>query len=424
MREGDAPKGSHGPVPGLPDQIHLSWAHDPATSFSVVWHTGSQENPATVEYRVAGQGAWQRISGVSYPSPGKGILHRVDVLGLEPNTVYEYRVSADAGASLDMSQVFKTRTPPPTGSHEDFDLVFFCDTGLIGRPDGLTNGTRQVMDEIKKDAPLFLLGGGDYAYGNKDGRFEAMGDAIDEWFRQWQPVLPWQPLMAQYGNHEIRLRECFDDWAPRFAHPQGHAGGRSYSFDVGDVHFAAFFNPCSAVPLEPDHVAWLERDLAMARQRGVRWLIVFQHAPVYGHGSSHPAHPEHRAALVPIFERYGVDLHLSGHDQNYERTLPLRHPNGIPTPGSQDRSHYSQGSGVIYAKVSPAGKKSERGFDFSHFTTEQQPFMAVRDDTMHHYAIVAVHGHGELEVTTYGVTGDGSPRKVIDHFVITAAPAR
>ena len=57
---------------------------------------------------------------------------------------------------------------------------------------------------------------------------------------------------------------------------------------------------------------------------------------------------------------------------------------------------YEAGTGVIYAKVSPAGKLSEFRNDFSRFTTEQQPFIATRDDTAGHYALITVRSVGEL----------------------------
>ncbi len=165
-------------------------------------------------------------------------------------------------------------------------------------------------------------------------------------------------------------------------------------------------------------MAWLDEDLTKARARNPRWLIVYQHDSIYGHGTSHPANPRVRAAVAPLMEKHGVDLHLSAHDQNYERTFPLT---GVPdrvTVCDHDLQRYVKGNGVIYAKISPCGKMSEIGNKFSTFTEPQQPFMAVRDDTAHHYAMVDVTASGELAVTVYSVVGDGSPKTLLDRFVI------
>lgn len=153
----------------------------------------------------------------------------------------------------------------------------------------------------------------------------------------------------------------------------------------------------------------------------MRWLIVFQHQPIYAHGHSHPADPEICELLAPIFEKHLVDLHLSGHDQNYERTYPLIGVPDNPSPTCDSRDSYKAGAGVIYAKVSPSGKMSEIQDDFSRFTAEQQRFIAVRDDTVHHYALITVRATRELVVNIYSVVGDGAPKTALDSFCVVAS---
>lgn len=400
---------------GLPDQIHLSWDDNPATSLTVTWHTASPNNPATVQFRPAGSSPdWSSAAGESIKSPGDGWLHRAHIKGLSPDTRYEYRVSSDHGVTPAASHTFDTRTAP--AGRAGFTAAFVSDTGLIGRIDGNTTGTRRIMEEISRVRPLFVLGAGDYAYANRDKRSRKAGDAVDEWFVQWQDVIARMPLMAQYGNHEIFLDETFDDWAPRFAHPAGHDDGRNFSFDVAGVHFTGLFVPGNN--LTDPQLAWLDADLASARQRGARWLVVFQHEPIYAHGRSHPARPPIRAKLAPIFERRAVDLHLSSHDQNYERTYPLL---GVPDQikiTSQSPDRYRQGEGVIYAKVSPAGKRSEIGNQFSRFTTAQQPHIARRETGFHHYALLHVTAGGELKLEVFRLPdGEGAP-SLVEAFTI------
>ncbi|MDP6042175.1 MAG: metallophosphoesterase family protein, partial [Candidatus Latescibacteria bacterium] len=389
------------------DQIHLSWSQDPATSLTATWHTESENVSPTLTYRCLSD-EWRDVTGETFPSPGSGYLHRATLKDLSTDTSYDYRVSN--------GPIYRTRTAP--GQLSDFTFAFICDTGLIGRLDGNATGTRQIINEVLRDHPTFILGGGDYAYGNKDGRFENMSDTIDTWFLQWQDVLAQHPFMAQYGNHEIHLVERYENWAPRFAHPEGFDENRNYSFDVGNVHFTSIFLPKNN--LTEEQLAWINADLETARKKNTPWLFVFQHESIYGHGTSHPARPENRAALAPIFEHHKVDLHLSCHDQNYERTFPLTEVPDNPTPGSTDLHNYSKGKGVIYAKVSPSGKKSEIGHQFSQFTTEQQDFMAVRDSTAHHYALVHVRAAGEITVEVFNVKGDGSSKKLLDTFTISS----
>lgn len=408
-------------MPGPASQIHLSWTQETSTSLTVVWHTPFGNRSALAEYRKLGSKTWKRIAGVTKPSFDRGMLHQATITGLVPATAYEYRVSGDESIEPRMSKTFYTRTAPPLGP-ADFCFAFLCDTGLIGRSDGNATGTKQIIDEVLSDCPLFVLGGGDYAYANRDGRYGTVGDAINAWFLQMQPVLTRFPFMAQYGNHEVYLKERFRDWSPRFAHPQGFDGGKNYSFDVGDVHFTALFVPGPWLAIE--QLLWLDADLAQARDRGMRWLIVYQHEPIYGHGHSHPARPEVRKILAPVLEKHRVDLHLSGHDQNYERTYPLVGVPDSPTPTSSSQNYYDAGKGVVYAKVSPGGKMSEIRNDFSRFTTEQQPFIAIRDDTAHHYALVKVCATGEIKVNVYSVVGNGAPKLLLDSFRIVDSSRR
>ncbi len=410
----------------IPTQIRLSWQDDPARTLSITWQTRGKDNPNSAEFREIGSQTWQQASGIAIAAPrdrllpGNGWMHRVTLASLRPDTAYEYRVSADLGAKRGWSPVFQTRTAP-VSSDAEFSFAFLCDTGIAGRPDGNANGILGVIDAIREIAPTFILGGGDYAYANRDGRFASSNDAIDAWFMQMQPLLARFPFMAQYGNHEILLRETFAQWVGRFAQPSGVDGGRSYAFDVGDIHFTALYAIGYGLPSKV-LLDWLERDLAAARAAGAKWLIVFHHEPVYGHGQSHPAVPEFRALVAPIYETHGVDLAINCHDQSYERTFPLTDVPARPTVASRSLTDYEAGSGVIYAKVSPSGKMSERAYDFSRFTTPQQDFMAVRNDTAHHYALITRESSGDLRYKAFRLDPAGGGPSELDGFRIRQRP--
>jgi hypothetical protein len=71
---------------------------------------------------------------------------------------------------------------------------------------------------------------------------------------------------------------------------------------------------------------WLERTLREAREDpGVDMIVVFMHQCAMstskaGNGSDLGI----RRAWLPLFDRYEVDLVLSGHEHDYERTFPVR----------------------------------------------------------------------------------------------------
>lgn len=407
-----------------PQQIHLSWRGAPDRSLAVTWVTRSAKNPNKAQYRPAGQSDWREVVGRSRPlprsglAPAAGVLHQVDLEGLAPDSDYEYRVSSDAGALRPWSSVRRTRTAPRNGP---FAVAFIADTGQEGRIDGLGNGVRGILRAVQGENPLFILGGGDYAYADRDGRFTDPNLAIDSWFRMMEPLISEKPFMAQYGNHEVRLTERLRLWKPRFAHPPGLNDGDCYSFDIAHAHFTGILAD-GHNDLGPDLTKWLDQDLSAARERGSEWLIVFQHEPIYGTGRSHPARPEARSALAPIFVRHNVDLHLSAHDQSFERTFPLVGDPERPGVTLTEASVYPKGAGVIYAKVSPSGKMSEIGHDFSKLPDEKADYVAVRDDAAHHYAIVSVDRQA-LDVRVVAIRPDGGATQTIDRFRIEA-PSR
>ena len=71
-------------------------------------------------------------------------------------------------------------------------------------------------------------------------------------------------------------------------------------------------------------LTWLKEDLAGTTQE---WKIAFWHHPPYTKGShdsdSENALADMRQNLVPILERGGADLVLTGHSYSYERSVLL-----------------------------------------------------------------------------------------------------
>lgn len=398
------------------DQVHLAWVGDPSTTLAVVWRTGDTATPSKVRYRKAVSTTWLAAAGVERTSGTTGTLHQVNLSGLRPSTRYEYRVRGDGGT---WSKIFSVRTAPPPGP-ADFDVVYFADTGLVGRLDGLATGTQQVVDAIAAMNPLLVLAGGDYAYYDTDKRFGTLENTIDSWFNQVQPVASRSPTMPTYGNHEVLLGEGYRPWADRFPTPQGWNGRRAYSLDVGDAHFVSVFAPWGSDPLPSRQLDWLEQDIAAAKSRGQRWIVPYMHVSAFADGTNHHSNLQLRAQLGPVFEQNGVKLVLSAHDQAYERTYPLTNIGTTDTPTSASKGCYTMDDGVTWVKVSPGGKLSNISGGFSPFATDPPPaWTAYRNNTTHVFSKLSVRASGSIGVHTYGVKGDGTPPILLDGFRYT-----
>jgi hypothetical protein len=404
-------------------QIHLSWTVDPATSLTVVWRTYDTSIASTVQHRRLGDATWTSTTGQLKPSGTTGTLHEATISGLLPATGYEYRVLRDGGT---WSEVFTTRTAP-AGGPADFDFVYFADTGLIGRTDGLAAGTQQVITDIANLDPLLALGGGDYISYNSDKRYGTLDASIDAWFKQSEPFLTRSVFMPTFGNHEVRLGESYDAWISRFALPASQTDNfRVGSFDVGEVHFVSILTDSDVATLPQSRVDWIVSDIQDAHARGQKWVIPYTHISAFSDGSSHPSNINLRNQLAPIFEQLNVAIVISAHDQNYERTFPLINADTeTPVVTDQNLTGYDQADGVIWLKVGPGGKLSDQnGGGFSTFQTYPPPYWtAARDDTMHHFARFRVSANGILTTEIYATPGDGTPSVLYDSFTYSLAGA-
>jgi hypothetical protein len=398
-----------------PDQVHLAWVGAPSTTLTVVWRTWDTATASAVQYRPAGSTTWRQATGAERTSGTTGKLHQVNLSRLTPSTSYEYRVQGDGGT---WSEVYSTRTAPVPGP-ADFDVIYFADTGLVGREDGLATGTKQLIDEIAAINPLLVIPGGDYAYFDHDKRYGTLENTIDAWFNQVQPIASRSPMMPTYGNHDVRvkLHEGYKPWANRFPTPKGWNGRRAYSFDVGDVHFISVFAVDDRNPLTTEQVSWLKNNIAAAKAAGRRWIIPYMHVSAFADGNNHPSNLKLRAQLGPIFESNGIKLVLSSHDQAYERTYPLADIGASDTPTSTSASCYEMSDGVTWVKISPGGKLSNKNDGFSQFRTNPPPaWTAYRNNTTHVFSRLSVRASGSIQVDTYGIKGDGTPPIILDTF--------
>jgi hypothetical protein len=92
-----------------------------------------------------------------------------------------------------------------------------------------------------------------------------------------------------------------------------------YSFDEGPAHFAVVdsngYCPIDNAAL----IAWLERDLNASK---APWKFVCMHAPMFHSSPQHFVEQKMRL-LGPVLTRCAVDVVLSAHVHNYQRSRPM-----------------------------------------------------------------------------------------------------
>ncbi|MGO8788884.1 MAG: metallophosphoesterase [Terriglobia bacterium] len=71
--------------------------------------------------------------------------------------------------------------------------------------------------------------------------------------------------------------------------------------------------------MDPAQRDWLEEELRGATSSG---KIAYFHHPLYSDGRFHGPDTDLRASIKPLFEKYAVNVVLSGHEHVYERINP------------------------------------------------------------------------------------------------------
>ncbi|MGC4045523.1 MAG: metallophosphoesterase [Armatimonas sp.] len=134
----------------------------------------------------------------------------------------------------------------------------------------------------------------------------------------------------------------------------------NYSFDYGDIHFLCLDANTYIDPRDESLQHWIEQDLKSTR---ATWKFVVYHHPAFNVGEKH-YREQHMRHFSPLFERNGVDMVLSGHEHNYQRTMPLKF---VPSPQQPEKGLMVPGTFTV--DVSFDGKTNTRPKGILYITT-------------------------------------------------------
>jgi predicted phosphodiesterase len=183
----------------------------------------------------------------------------------------------------------------------------------------------ETVDLMINSKINLALGLGDYSYGSVS-EFEPVVDTLKA---------AGIPFKGVQGNHDS------NSYAKLFGQPS-----MMDAFDAG-------LSRIILLNTEESYSAntqFLENQLKNTKQP---WKIVAMHNPLYTSPSNHPEEKELASRLQPLFDQYGVDLVIYGHNHNYER---IKLPDKVTVyiqAGTGGESHYDiegsrKGGGVEY----------------------------------------------------------------------------
>ena len=306
--------------------------------------------------------------------------HEIRLTGLKPGTRYYYNIGTQN--SLHYSGPDYWFVTPHT--RDDPSPVRFIVLGDPGYPGQNQKNVRDAflnwvkLHPREQLAPFdLLLTTGDNAYrSGTNEQFEL------DFFEPYETILRNVPVWPVYGNHDSRRSTFYSIFSlPVDAESGGVASGTEhyYSFDYNQVHFIILDTEDSDLSQNSPMLDWLKRDL---KQNHQTWAVALFHHPPYTKGShdSDDIHDsrgrmfEIRENVLPVLERGGVDLVLSGHSHMYERSHlvdchyqnsdmlkqeMLRHPDSDSEVNVYKKSPDTEPhGGTIYAVVGSSSKLS------------------------------------------------------------------
>jgi hypothetical protein len=178
---------------------------------------------------------------------------------------------------------------------------------------------------------------------------------------------------ADTDSNKVRSSSRFSDFIRHF-----DLESPFYSFDYKNVHFLAMSTGKSLfVPYAygSEQYNFISNDLRnAANNSGIDWIIVYGYRPFYTSPTIHPGTEILRQTYSPLFEKYGVDLVITSHNHNYQRSYPLVHnveDSREPIIKDVNTSYYSTPGVPIYVGVGTAGNNL---YDFRG----QAPFMVTQ----------------------------------------------
>ncbi|UPZ35109.1 metallophosphoesterase family protein [Sphingobacterium sp. PCS056] len=302
-----------------PDRMVLTWSDNPATTQSVTWRINSSSNKIIGQVVEEQSGpdleqSAQTVTGIKSQLKIEGSSQldsygQVTFARLKAGTVYAYRV----GDGENWSAWNQFRTADLKGG---FSFIYLGDA----QNDLRSKWSRSIRKAFQQEPNArFIVHAGDLI--NRSNNDSEWG----EWHEGAGFIHQMIPAVPTPGNHEYRrdsLGQLVLDphWKMQFHLPKNGPADMQdavYYLDYQDVRMISLNSQLIML----DSIAaqkqeqWLADVLASSK---AKWNIVVMHHPVYSTAKNRD-NTILRERFRPIFEKYGVDLVLQGHDHTYAR---------------------------------------------------------------------------------------------------------
>jgi len=201
------------------------------------------------------------------------------------------------------------------------------------------------------------------------------GDQVKEspsaacWMKMSEPIK--NKMKIAIGNHDAEFANIYKQIVNYHQLKNPY-----YSHDFKNVHFISM---STEHPYEEGskQYKFIKSDLKKSSTNSsIDWIIVHQHKPLYSTNADIEESESIKDTFLPLFEKYGVDFVISGHNQYYERTHPMSYNKvvGVETKDQESMSErteeeeeeddsksiYENPNGIIYLTVGTAGDELQQ----------------------------------------------------------------
>lgn len=316
-----------------PDRIILTFNGDPSTKRAVTWRTDLSVEKSEAQIAVAGINSSFTNEASSYIAStekfdlglyksNKSLIvnyHSVVFENLKPNTLYAYRV----GSTENWSEWIQFKTA--NTDYNPTQFVYFGDA-----QNDILNHWSRVIRMAYQTAPnaSFVIHAGDLVdTAHKDSEWA-------QWFKAGGFIHSQWTAIPVVGNHEfsrmdgyggVKPRRLSIQWRPQFNLPveqtlDSKLHETVYTVEYQDI-LIVVLNSTGHLEEQTEYIK------EKLRNSNAKWKIVTCHHSVFSPAEGRDFEYA-RKIWKPLFDKYGVDLVLNGHDHTYARGhIPVKSSN-------------------------------------------------------------------------------------------------
>ncbi len=368
------------PSSNNPDQVTLTWSANPVNSIDIQWRTNTTVEDGFVKY-------WKKnesdtlIAKASLFMMEDRMLYNDRYINrftahldkLQDGSEYNYIVGSEKSNKWSDVRNFKTEKK----DQNNFSFIWFGDTHRAQNWGELL----QQANERHKETAFYSIVGDVVSTGLYRSDW-------DDFFGYAKDVFSYKPLMPIPGNHD--RQDGLGSWmyyeifalpknGPEKVHPES-----TYTFEYGN---ALFLMIDSTHPNEAQ-TGWIEEKLKNTK---AVWKFVMLHFPPYNFEEPYLDIQEEWGG---IFDKYHVDMVMSGHIHYYMRSKPINNGKVV--------NSFKEGT-VYTVSIGTNGNHDDIG---------EEPYAAKRYKDGQFYQHLKIENN-VLKYTSYNKEGD-----IADQFSI------